>query len=72
MKAIEFESQLNPDQTLTVPPTVAASVPMGKKVRVLILISEDDGDPIWEEMAAAEFGRSYAESDNVYDQLSGG
>jgi hypothetical protein len=70
MKAVEFESQLNPDQTLAIPASVAGSIPIGQTVRVLILIPEDD-DGSWEQLAATEFGQGYADSDAIYDQLSG-
>jgi hypothetical protein len=50
---------------------VAESIPDGKKVRVLILIGENDEAP-WEQVAAEDFGQGYADSDAIYDQLSGG
>jgi len=33
MKAVEFQSQLNSDQTLTVPPSVMGAIPIGQTVR---------------------------------------
>ncbi len=71
MKAVEFQSRLNPDQTLTVPASVTDSIPVGQAVRVLILIPESDTDKEWEAFTAAEFGKGYAETDAIYDQLSG-
>ena len=35
MKALEFEAQLNADQTLSVPQGVAAQIPKCERVRVL-------------------------------------
>jgi hypothetical protein len=70
MKAIEFQAQLNEDQTLAVPAAVAGSIPAGQMVRVLILIPEDDADRDWEQLAAAEFGQGYVDSDAIYDQFS--
>ena len=72
MKAIEFESQRNPDQTLTIPDSVLDAIPIGQRVRVLILLPENDADQEWEQMAAEEFGRGYADTDAIYDQLSTG
>jgi hypothetical protein len=69
MKAIDFQSQLNPDQTLTVPTSVRSAIPVGQMVRVLILIPESDTDREWEQQAAEEFGRGYADADAIYDQL---
>ncbi len=71
MKAVEFQSRLNPDQTLTVPASVTDSIPVGQAVRVLILIPESDADKEWEAFTAEEFGKGYAETDAIYDQLSG-
>ena len=70
MKAVEFQSQLSADQTLAVPPGVAESVPVGRPIRVLLLISEADEEVEWEQMAATDFGEGYAASDAIYDQLS--
>ena len=72
MKAVEFQSQLNPDQTLTVPASVVGDIPIGQMVRVLVLLAENDTDPEWEQLTAEEFGQGYADTDAVYDQLSNG
>jgi hypothetical protein len=72
MKAIEFQSTLNPDQTLTVPTSVLDAIPIGQTVRVLILFPEGDEDREWEQEAAEEFGRGYADTDAIYDELSTG
>jgi len=72
MKAVEFQSQLNPDQTLSVPPSVIGAIPIGQTVRVLILLPESDTDREWEQLAAEEFGQGYADTDALYDQLSTG
>lgn len=70
MKAIEFQSQLNPDQTLTVPASAMGAIPIGQAVRVLVLIPETGTDQEWERLTAEDFGRGYADTDAVYDQLS--
>ena len=72
MKAVEFQSQLNPDQTLTVPASVVGDIPIGQTVRVLVLLAESDTDQEWDQLTAEEFGRGYADTDAVYDQLSTG
>jgi hypothetical protein len=72
MKAIEFQSSLTADRTLTVPASALEAIPVGKAVRVLILLPEDDDDREWERRAAAEFGLGYADTDAIYDQLSTG
>jgi hypothetical protein len=71
MKAIEFQSQLNSDQTLTIPASVRGAVPVGQTVRVLILVPEGEPAQEWETLAAEEFGQGYADTDAIYDQFSG-
>ena len=66
MKAVEFQASVNPDHTLRVPPETASLLPVGKPVRVLLLIPEDDAEE-WERFAAAEFARGYGDSDSIYD-----
>ncbi|MBI1915371.1 MAG: hypothetical protein HYS12_11625 [Planctomycetes bacterium] len=70
MKAVEFQSELRPDQTLNVPAAALERIPRGQILRVLVLVPEDTGDQVWEQRAAAEFGMGYADSDAIYDQLS--
>ena len=72
MKAVEFQSQLSSDHTLAVPASVADRIPMGRPVRVLVLIADDEADREWEQLAALEFGQGYADGDAIYDQLSSG
>ena len=72
MKAVEFHARVNPDQTLTVPARAMGAIPVGRAVRVLILVPENDTDQEWEYLAAESFGRRYAEADAIYDQLSAG
>jgi hypothetical protein len=71
MKAVEFQSQVNSDQTLTVPESVIGAIPIGQTVRVLILFPEDETDQEWERLTAEEFGQGYADTDAIYDQLPG-
>ena len=44
MKAVEFQAQVNPDQTLAVPASVMSAIPVGQAVRVLILVPENETD----------------------------
>jgi hypothetical protein len=71
MKALAFEAQVNPDHTLTIPSSVAAGLVSGQPVKVLVLVPESTEDADWERMASSEFLKGYAESDAIYDQLSG-
>lgn len=68
MKAVEFQSELSSDHLLKVPAGVADRIPQGRPLRVVVLVAEDD--EAWKQMAAAEFGSGYADSDAIYDQQS--
>ena len=70
MKVVEFQSELRPDHTLSVPASIIERIPPGQTLRVLILVPEDAEDQAWEQLAAAEFGLGYADGDAIYDQLS--
>ena len=72
MKAVEFQSELDAHHSIHVPDHVAAGIPLGQSVRVLVLIPTEAADLGWEQLAATEFGQGYADSDAIYDQLSAG
>ena len=69
MKAIEFESKLTKDGTLTVPSAVAANLPTEQPIRVAIIGIDSQSDKDWENLAAHEMGQGYADSDAIYDQI---
>ncbi|HLN33049.1 MAG TPA: hypothetical protein VK395_35290 [Gemmataceae bacterium] len=71
MKAVEFQTQLSANQTLAVPASIAGRIPVGRQVRVLVLVPEDETAQEWEQLAAQDFGQGYADSDAIYDKLSG-
>lgn len=70
MKALEFETTLSTNNTLAVPPDLAAQIQGNKVLRVLLLVPENEEDQDWERLTAEEFGQGYAEGDAIYDQLS--
>ena len=72
MKAIEFQSRMTADHTLAVPASALGAIRVGQTVRVLVLLPEDDEDREWERRTTEEFGRGYADTDAIYDQLSTG
>ena len=69
MKAITFQSELPPDGTLNVPPGLAGEIPPGQAVRVVVLLAKGTEEQAWEQVAAADFGMGYADSDAIYDDL---
>ncbi|HEY7157720.1 MAG TPA: hypothetical protein VH575_27435 [Gemmataceae bacterium] len=71
MKALAFEARINPDHTLPIPPSVTAELPAGQSVRVLVLVPDSSEDADWERLTAEQFLKGYADSDAIYDELSG-
>ncbi|HTK76349.1 MAG TPA: hypothetical protein VL371_13885 [Gemmataceae bacterium] len=77
-KALEFQAQVGADQTLRLPPEVAAEIPAGRPVRVLLLVDEVDDEAVeeaaWKRYALERFFEGYSEEDALYDrydELSG-
>ena len=72
MKALEFQTRVNPDGTVTLPPDVASQVHDVHPVRVILLIPESAEDREWANLTAEQFLKGYAPGDAIYDEPSGG
>ncbi|MEX2304059.1 MAG: hypothetical protein WD733_24150 [Bryobacterales bacterium] len=74
MKAIEFQANLNADDSLGVPKEVASQLPREKKLQVIVLVPDtaetdeaDDSD--WPAIAREQFLAGYSDGDSIYDSL---
>jgi len=72
MKVVEFQTQLNPDHTLTVPPGVAQQIQGEEAFRVVLFLPEATEDQSWAGLTAEQFLNGYSDGDAIYDQLSAG
>jgi hypothetical protein len=72
MRVLEFQTQLNPDHTLTVPPGVAQQIQGDEAVRVVLFVPDAVEDQSWATMTAEQFLSGYSDSDAIYDQLPTG
>ena len=72
MKAFEFESSLNANGALPVPPSVADLVGRERTVRVVLLVAESAEDVAWRELTTEQFQKGYSDGDAIYDRLSAG
>jgi hypothetical protein len=72
MLAHEFETQLNADHTLAVPEEIAARIPQGQPVRVIVLVDDTSEDEDWRRLTSEQFFKGYAEGDAIYGELSSG
>jgi hypothetical protein len=72
MKAVEFQSHINPDATLSAPAEIVGQLSADQPFRVLLLVADDAEAGDWEQLAASEFLQGYAESDAIYGQFPTG
>jgi hypothetical protein len=80
MKALEFQTEVNANQTVTLPPDIVSQIPAGLPVRVFILVPEVDDeaeeDADWKRLGLEQFFKDDdPEMDALYgrnDDLSGG
>ena len=72
MKAYELPVTLSEDGKLDIPAGLAAELPRGETIRVIILVPEmtdSEENELWHNMVAEQFLAGYAESDSVYDTI---
>jgi hypothetical protein len=73
MRVLEFQAHLNPDHTLTVPPSIAQEIQGQQAVRVVLLVQDkDDENQSWAALSTEQFLAGYSDGDAIYDQLSTG
>ena len=72
MKVLEFQTQLNPDHTLTVPLGVAQQIQGEEAFRVVLFVPDAAEDQSWAGLTAEQFLNGYSDGDAIYDQLSAG
>ena len=72
MTALEFHTRIENDADIAIPAELAARIPKGKPVRVLITFddSTDEAaeDKAWRRLTQESFFNGYAESDSIYDE----
>lgn len=70
MKAYEFTTRLNANNTVSVPAEVVAQIREPEQVRVIVLIDESEDEAGWKQLTAEQFFHGYDEGDAIYDRLS--
>ena len=58
MKAYELDTEITPEGAIVLPPELAAALPPGQQLRLLILVPEDgegQGQEEWPKLTAEEF-----------------
>ena len=67
MNAVEFTTDLNGSNALTVPADAAARLPKAGKARVIVLTADEDEETGWRLGAYEQFLREDAPEDAIYD-----
>jgi hypothetical protein len=72
MPTWQFDSHLNPDGSVVIPPDVAVFLQPDDPLRVIISTDQNTEAGEWQRMAAAQFLQGYGPGDEIYDQLPTG
>ncbi len=67
MKAYEYYAVVLPDGHLSIPKDLRERLKPDSKVRVMLLLEDDDA--LWDELALSQFAKGYSEKDSIYDDL---
>jgi hypothetical protein len=72
MKALEFRTRMENNDTIFLPPEIVSRLKAGQQLRVLLLVDEDvnneEEERAWRELTAKSFFAGYAEGDSIYDR----
>jgi hypothetical protein len=72
MKSACFRAELTADGQIVVPPEIAAQIPAGERIQVLLQWGNSDEDAAWREAGQRQFAAAYCDEDSVYDALEFG
>ena len=67
MKAYEYSAEVLSDGHLSIPDNIKQQIKPSEKVRVMVLLEDDDAS--WAKLATSEFFRGYSDKDAIYDNL---
>jgi hypothetical protein len=69
MKTAGFKGQLTPNGQIAVPPDVAAQVPPGEQIQVVLQWGISDDDAAWRAAGRRRFEAAYVPDDSIYESL---
>jgi hypothetical protein len=67
MKAYEYYGEILPDGHLSIPEDLKEKLKTDSKIRVMLLLDEDE--KAWNKLAMSQFLKGYSEKDAIYDDL---
>jgi hypothetical protein len=69
MKSADFKGKLTPNGQIAVPPDIAALVPLGEPIQVVLQWGIAEDDAAWRAAGRRQFEAAYAADDSVYESL---
>ena len=69
MKTADFRGELTSNGQIAVPPDIAAQVPPGEQIQVVLQWGISDDDTAWRATGRRRFEAAYAADDSVYELL---
>lgn len=67
MKAYEYYGEILPDGHLSLPEDLKEKLKADSKIRVMLLLDEDE--KTWDQLSMSQFLKGYSEKDAIYDKL---
>lgn len=67
MKAYEYYGEILPDGHLSLPEDLKKKLKTDSKIRVMLLLDEDE--KAWDQLSMSQFLRGHSEKDAIYDNL---
>jgi hypothetical protein len=69
MKSADFQGKLTPNGQIAVPPDIAAQVPPGEQIQVVLQWGISEDEAAWRAAGRRQFEAAYAPDDSVYESL---
>ena len=69
MKTADFRGELAPNGQIAVPAEIAAQVPPGEQIQVVLHWGISAEDTVWRAAGRRQFEAAYAADDSVYETL---
>ncbi len=67
MKAYEYLANVLPDGHLSLPDDLRDKLKSESRVRVMLLVEEEDSE--WDDLTMGQFFKGYSDMDAIYDTL---
>jgi len=69
MRTVDFKGELTPTGEIAVPPEIAALVPTGEQLQIVLQWGVSADDDAWRATGRRRFEAAYASDDSVYESL---